>query len=64
MVVGLSGGIDSSYVAYLATQKYKLRVLGLHVDAGWNTEIAIHNIEKLLIIWVLTYIRLSLIGTQ
>ena len=30
----------------MATQKYKLRVLGLHVDAGWNTEIAIHNIER------------------
>ena len=47
VVVGLSGGIDSSYVAYLATQKYNLRVLGLHVDAGWNSQISTNNIEKI-----------------
>ena len=42
-VVGLSGGIDSSYVAYLA-KKQGLRVLGVHMDNGWNSEEAVQNI--------------------
>ncbi|KAA9041466.1 N-acetyl sugar amidotransferase [Ginsengibacter hankyongi] len=46
-VIGLSGGIDSSYLTYLATQKWGLRVLAVHVNAGWNSEIAESNIEKL-----------------
>lgn len=46
-ILGLSGGVDSSYLLYLATKKWGLRVLAVHVNAGWNTEIAESNIEKL-----------------
>lgn len=46
VIVGLSGGVDSSYTLYLATQKYNLRALALHVDAGWNSEIAVANIHN------------------
>lgn len=45
-VIGLSGGVDSSYVAYLAKQN-GLRVLAVHVDAGWNSELAVQNIENI-----------------
>lgn len=45
-VIGLSGGIDSSYAALLAVRE-GLRPLAVHVDNGWNTEIAVSNIEKL-----------------
>lgn len=44
-IVGLSGGVDSTYSLYLATKVYGLRVLALHVDAGWNAEIAVANIH-------------------
>ncbi len=47
-IIGLSGGLDSSYVAYIAKEKMGLRPLLLHVDAGWNTSQAIGNIEKLI----------------
>lgn len=46
-IIGLSGGLDSSYVAYIVTQKMGLRPLLFHVDAGWNTDQAVGNIEKL-----------------
>jgi len=46
-VIGMSGGVDSSYVTYLAKEKLKLRPLILHVDAGWNSQQAVNNIEKL-----------------
>ena len=46
-IIGLSGGLDSSYVAYIAKEIMGLRPLLLHVDAGWNTEQAVSNIEKL-----------------
>lgn len=46
-VIGLSGGVDSSYLIYLATRVWNLRVLAVHVNAGWNSEIAESNIEKL-----------------
>ncbi len=46
-IIGLSGGLDSSYVAYVAKEKMGLRPLLLHVDAGWNTHQAVNNIEKL-----------------
>jgi N-acetyl sugar amidotransferase len=43
----LSGGLDSSYTVYYATQKLGLRPLLLHVDAGWNTPVSINNIKCL-----------------
>lgn len=46
-ILGISGGLDSSYTAYIAKEKMGLRPLLLHVDAGWNTDQAVGNIEKL-----------------
>ena len=45
-VVGLSGGIDSSYVAYTCKQN-GLRVLAAHMDNGWNSDEAVSNIENI-----------------
>ena len=46
-IIGLSGGLDSSYVAFIAKEIMGLRPLLFHVDAGWNTDKAVGNIEKL-----------------
>jgi len=46
-LVGISGGVDSSYVIWKAKQ-LGLRPLALHLDNGWNSELAVHNIEKLM----------------
>jgi N-acetyl sugar amidotransferase len=46
-IIGLSGGLDSSYVTYIAKEIMGLRPLLFHVDAGWNTDQAVANIEKL-----------------
>lgn len=46
-IIGLSGGLDSSYAAYVAKETMGLRPLLFHVDAGWNTDQAVGNIEKL-----------------
>lgn len=46
-IIGLSGGLDSSYAAYVAKEEMDLRPLLFHVDAGWNTAHAVGNIEKL-----------------
>ena len=46
-IIGLSGGVDSSYVTYLAKVRFGLRPLLFHVDAGWNSQQAVNNIEKL-----------------
>jgi N-acetyl sugar amidotransferase len=46
-IIGLSGGLDSSYVTYIAKEKMGLHPLLFHVDAGWNTDRAVGNIEKL-----------------
>jgi N-acetyl sugar amidotransferase len=47
-IIGLSGGPDSSYAAYIAKEKFGLRPLIFHVDAGWNNQQAVSNIEKLI----------------
>lgn len=44
-IIGLSGGIDSSYLA-LTIKDMGLRPLVVHVDAGWNSELAVYNIEQ------------------
>lgn len=46
-IIGVSGGVDSTYVAYL-TKKLGLRPLAIHFDNGWNSELAVSNIEKVL----------------
>ena len=46
-IIGMSGGIDSSYLTYLAKEKMGLRPLVFHVDAGWNSQIAVNNIERI-----------------
>lgn len=46
-IIGVSGGVDSSYLLYKAVKEWKLRVLAVHVDAGWNSEVAVKNIERL-----------------
>lgn len=46
VVIGLSGGVDSTYVAYLAVRQMGLRPLAVHFDNGWNSELAVHNIER------------------
>jgi N-acetyl sugar amidotransferase len=46
-IIGLSGGLDSSYAAYYTKAVLGLRPLLFHVDAGWNTDQAVGNIEKL-----------------
>ena len=47
-VIGVSGGADSSYVAYLVKRELGLRPLAVHFDNGWNSDLAVHNIERLL----------------
>jgi len=46
-LIGISGGVDSSYVTYVAREKFGLRPLLFHVDAGWNSQEAVHNVERL-----------------
>jgi len=46
-IIGMSGGIDSSYLTYIAKEQLGLRPLVFHVDAGWNSQEAVNNIEKL-----------------
>lgn len=46
-IMGMSGGIDSSYLTYVAKEQLGLRPLVFHVDGGWNSQIAVNNIEVL-----------------
>lgn len=46
-MIGLSGGIDSAYLAHIAVREHGLRVLAVHVDGGWNSEPAVRNIESM-----------------
>ena len=45
-VIGLSGGVDSSYAALLA-HRHGIRTLAVHFDNGWNSEVAVGNIERI-----------------
>jgi len=46
-IVGVSGGVDSTYVASLVS-RLGLRPLAVHLDNGWNSELAVSNIERVL----------------
>lgn len=46
-LLGLSGGADSSYMAYIAKEVMHLRPLAFVVDTGWNLNVAVENIEKI-----------------
>lgn len=46
-VIGVSGGADSTYVAHLV-REYGLRPLAIHLDNGWNSELAVKNIQQVL----------------
>lgn len=46
-IIGVSGGVDSTYVAYLVKQ-FGLRPLAVHLDNGWDSELAVKNIEETL----------------
>lgn len=47
-LLGLSGGVDSSYMLHMAVKEFGLRPLVFHVDGGWNSELAVHNINVLI----------------
>ena len=46
-IIGVSGGVDSTYVAHVV-REYGLRPLAVHFDNGWNSELAVKNIERVL----------------
>ena len=46
-LIGVSGGVDSTYVAWLVKQ-HGLRPLAVHLDNGWNSELAVKNIENII----------------
>ena len=47
-ILGMSGGLDSSYLLHKAVTEFDLRPLVFHVDGGWNTDIAVSNIQALI----------------
>ena len=47
-LLGMSGGVDSSYMLHLAVKEFGLRPLVFHVDGGWNSELAVHNIQVMI----------------
>ena len=47
-IIGVSGGVDSSYLVYLAKEILNLKPLIYHVDGGWNSRLAVSNIEKII----------------
>lgn len=47
-IIGVSGGVDSTYVAYYVKKVLGLNPLAVHLDYGWNSELAVMNITKIL----------------
>jgi len=46
-LLGMSGGVDSSYMLHLAVKELGLRPLVFHVDGGWNSELSVNNIQMM-----------------
>ena len=46
-IMGVSGGLDSSYMLHRMVKDFGLRPLVFHVDGGWNSELAVSNIRAL-----------------
>lgn len=46
-IVGVSGGVDSSYLMHILVNEYGLNPLAVNLDNGWNSEIAVNNIRKI-----------------
>lgn len=46
-ILGMSGGLDSSYMLHLAVKEWELRPYVFHIDAGWNLPVATSNIKKI-----------------
>jgi len=47
-LIGLSGGVDSSYLTYIAVKRLGLKPLMLSVDTGWNLDVANENVQKVI----------------
>ena len=47
-LLGISGGVDSSYMLHLAVKEFGLKPLVFHVDGGWNSELSVHNINVMI----------------
>ncbi len=47
-IMGMSGGADSSYLLHVMVREYGLRPLVFHVDGGWNSDVAVHNINVMI----------------
>ena len=46
-IIAFSGGVDSSYLAYILVKELGLKPLAVHLDNGWNSELAVKNIENI-----------------
>lgn len=46
-IIGVSGGVDSTTVAYTVKKKLGLRPLAVHLDNGWDSELSVKNIERI-----------------
>lgn len=47
-IIGISGGVDSTYLAYLVKEVFGLRAFAVHLDNGWNSKLAVKNIRNIL----------------
>jgi N-acetyl sugar amidotransferase len=47
-IIGISGGVDSSYLAYVVKMQYKMNPIAVHFDNGWNTPESVSNVKTIL----------------
>ena len=45
--MGISGGLDSAYLAYVGAKKWGLRICAVHIDDGFDTDMAVQNIKRI-----------------